>query len=102
MYKHGQVALLAVAKPKHVLVYEMFPSTELRTSLPRYRKVKEIPCEAHVQFLEIFHDRVCIGTETGVAFHSIQATAPLYLLNTQNSNHPLYQVLVSLKSHMSL
>ena len=94
MYKHGQVALLAVAKPKHVLVYEMFPSTELRTSLPRYRKVKEIPCEAHVQFLEIFNDRVCIGTETGVAFYSVQATAPLYLLNTQNNNHPLYQVFV--------
>ncbi|CBY09743.1 unnamed protein product [Oikopleura dioica] len=93
LYKHGQVALLAVAKPKLVLVYEMFPSTELRTSLPRYRKVKEIPCDVHVQFLEVFLDRVCIGTETGVTLYSLQGAPALPLLNTQNNNHPLYQLL---------
>lgn len=86
------MALLAVAKPKLVLVYEMFPSTELRTSLPRYRKVKEIPCDVHVQFLEVFLDRVCIGTETGVTLYSLQGAPALPLLNTQNNNHPLYQV----------
>ena len=101
MYKAGQVALLAVAKNKSILLFEVFPSTELRTSLPRYRKIKEFQFEDQIQFMEILRDRLCLASENGVKFFDFNSGGtgmetglkPHCLLNVADDKHPLYQLL---------
>ena len=97
VYKAGQVALLAVAKNKSILLFEVFPSTELRTSLPRYRKIKEFQYEYQIQFMDILKDRLCIASEHGVMFYGFAnletGLKPHVLLNVADDKHPLYQLL---------
>ena len=56
-----------------VLVYRVFPSTELRSSVPRFQKLTDFTVGHPIQSIDIVNDKLCIATEKYVSFYNITA-----------------------------
>jgi hypothetical protein len=100
IYKSGKSGMLAVARNKTILIFEVFPPTELKNSFPKYRKIKEFNYDHPIQFMDIINFNLCIASDYGVTLYNygnsigghetLKATT---LLNVSDENHPLYQLL---------
>ena len=84
--RQTQTSCLCVAIKRTIQVYDLILTRQ------RHRKVKDIQVPGHVQFLEIFDGRLCVGYPSCFAIYSVQGdAAPMALLNTED---PSLQFLV--------
>jgi serine/threonine-protein kinase MRCK len=59
---------------------------ELNRTKQRYRKVKDIQCPGHVQYIDIRNERLCIGYPSSFAIYSIQGDgAPIALISSDDT-----------------
>ena len=67
--RQTQTSCLCVAIKRTIQVYDLILSRQ------RHRKVKDIQVPGHVQFLEIFDGRLCVGYPSCFAIYSVQGDA---------------------------
>ncbi|XP_064621934.1 serine/threonine-protein kinase MRCK alpha-like isoform X5 [Lineus longissimus] len=79
LVRQGTSTCLCVAIKRTVVVYE------LNRTRQRHRKVKEILCPGHVQFIEMMNERLCVGYPSCFALYSVQGDgAPISLVNPED------------------
>ena len=69
----GSTGLVCIQIRQKVLVYRVFPSTELRSSVPRFQKLTDFTVSHPIQLIDIVNDKLCLATEKYVSFYSIMA-----------------------------
>ena len=67
----GNTGLVCVQKVQKILIFEVFPSTELRNSVPRFRKLTEFTLHNHIQMVDIINDRLAVATDKFIAFYNL-------------------------------
>ena len=63
--------MVCVQKVQKILIFEVFPSTELRNSVPRFRKLTEFTLHNHIQMVDIINDRLAVATDKFIAFYNL-------------------------------